>query len=215
METTQQISNDSFSLNWLSNMKHSLDFLEESLRRSFDEVDGSSFIEMDPDFFSLRWTNSNDFDFSLPSCDSSLVVHADQIFFNGHLLPLHLVNSLKNKEKEGSITESKNWDGSISSNSSPSLNSSDFISMKSCHNKQNLPLKMLRKYLYFLIPLYKKVKNLKKISSKTLRSFDDSARSPPRPSIDRRRGNRVFDVAPESSIQDAVLHCKKSIANSA
>ncbi|KAL0905875.1 hypothetical protein M5K25_024320 [Dendrobium thyrsiflorum] len=222
METTQQISNDSFSLNWLSNIKHSLDFLEESLRRSFDGLDGNSFIEMDPDFFSLRWTNSIDFDFSLPSCDGPLVVHADQIFFNGHLLPLQVINTSKNND--GSITLSKNWDDSVSTNSSPSFTSSDTMTMKSCHNKQKLPLlkrntkspvKMLRKYLYFLIPLYKKVLNLKKASSKMPRSFDDSPRSPPRMSIERRRGNRVFDVPSESSIHDAVLHCKKSIANSA
>lgn len=222
MDTTEQVSNDSFSLNWLSNIKHSLDFLEESLRRSFDGLDGSSFIEMDPDFFSLRWTNSTDFDFSLPSCDASLVVHADQIFFSGHLLPLHPANTLKTKED--CISQTNTWDNSASTNSSPrSLNSSDFISMRSCQNKQNLPLfresakspvQMLRKYLYFLIPLYKMIRNLKKMSSKMPRGFDDLTGSPPRTSIERRRGNRVFDVASDSSIQDAVLHCKKSIAKS-
>ncbi|XP_020574995.1 probable membrane-associated kinase regulator 6 [Phalaenopsis equestris] len=214
METTQQISNDSFSLSWLSNTKHSLGFLEESLRRSFDGLDESSFIDMDPNFFSLRWTNSTDFDFSHPNCGdvaatpaASLVVHADQIFFNGHLLPLHLVNTLKSK------------DDSVSTNSSPSLNSSDFIAMRSCgkplsRESTKSPVKMLMKYLNFLIPLYKKVRKMKKNSWKTPRSFDNSTGSPSRMSFERRRGSRVFDVASESPIQDAVLHCKKSIAKS-
>ncbi|CAL9149501.1 unnamed protein product [Musa hybrid cultivar] len=85
MEIPQHSTNDSFSYSWLMNVvKSPLDSAQE---------DGSSFIEVDPKVFSRRWkTDSLDFDFHLPTPQSSALVHADQIISDGLLLPLHLVH---------------------------------------------------------------------------------------------------------------------------
>ncbi|PKA59039.1 putative membrane-associated kinase regulator 6 [Apostasia shenzhenica] len=181
---------------------------------------------MDPDWFSMRWTGLTDFDFNLPSFESSVMAHADQIFSDGHLLPLHLGNPLKSKEASGS-TDSM-LKRSVSLDSSKRLLSS--ISRSGEDNENNkLPLirpgakspgRILRKYLYFIIPLFKKVKSFKLISSRSVRSCGDSPRSSARTmnngfsAIERRRINRVFDVDTESSIHEAVLHCKKSNGSS-
>ncbi|THU70732.1 hypothetical protein C4D60_Mb08t28050 [Musa balbisiana] len=59
MEIPQHSTNDSFSYSWLMNVKSPLDSAQE---------DGSSFIEVDPKVFSMRWkTDSLDFDFHLPT----------------------------------------------------------------------------------------------------------------------------------------------------
>ncbi|KAE8722685.1 hypothetical protein F3Y22_tig00013773pilonHSYRG00031 [Hibiscus syriacus] len=48
METSQPLSIESFSYSWLVNLKPSLDGLDSSLRGSLDAYDEASFIEMDP-----------------------------------------------------------------------------------------------------------------------------------------------------------------------
>ncbi|XP_020585736.1 probable membrane-associated kinase regulator 6 [Phalaenopsis equestris] len=228
MESINQISIESFSHGWLTNINSPFDFdsLEDSLRRSFDAIDSTSFIEMDPDFFSMRWIDSTSFDFTLPSSsEPSNLVHADQIFSNGQLLPS---TPLKKNEphfspdsalnRTFSIGSSKklfpeinHWDESISANASPTHK-----------NRKTSPGKRLRKYLNFLIPLYKKVKKLKMMMSlRAIRSCGDSLIRSVRmknefSSMERNRGgrvNRVFDLEFECSIHDAILHCKKSFAN--
>ncbi|KAG1367727.1 putative membrane-associated kinase regulator 6 [Cocos nucifera] len=90
----QELTIDSFSYNWLRNIKPSIDSLDDGLRFSLDFQDAGSFIEMDPKLISMRWTaDSIDFDFTLPSSQSPVLAHADHIFSNGLLLPLdHLIN---------------------------------------------------------------------------------------------------------------------------
>ncbi|KAK8956391.1 hypothetical protein KSP40_PGU013348 [Platanthera guangdongensis] len=231
MEAIQQISNESFSHgNWLNN--NTKRFLEESLSRSFNALDAASFIEMDLDFFSMRWADSLDFNFSRPSGgDASLAAAAaamnvaDQIFFNGRLLPLHLVNQGPIASPDSVLLRP--------SKSSPCQSESDFSAYSDSAmtpgrfgNKERAmsPAKILKKYLYFLVPLCRKVKKLRIISSsKAPRRFDCSSRrswgrrmSNVGLTADDRRwpANRAFDVEAASSIHDAVLHCKKSNGNS-
>ncbi|XP_010917092.1 probable membrane-associated kinase regulator 6 [Elaeis guineensis] len=99
MEPSQhQLSMDSFSYSWLLNLNPSFDSLDDGLRFSLDTQDGGSFIEMDPKLISMRWKDDSlDFDFTLPSSQSPALVHADQIFSDGLLLPLHLITSRKNE----------------------------------------------------------------------------------------------------------------------
>ncbi|KAG1346511.1 putative membrane-associated kinase regulator 6 [Cocos nucifera] len=93
-----QLSIDSFSCGWLLNLNPSLDSLDDGLRFSLDTQDGGSFIEMDPKLISMRWKDDSlDFDFTLPSSQSPVLVHADQIFSDGLLLPLHLITSRKSE----------------------------------------------------------------------------------------------------------------------
>ncbi|KAI0488084.1 hypothetical protein KFK09_027910 [Dendrobium nobile] len=243
MENRSQISIESFSYEWLNNINPTFDFdsLEDSLRRSFEAQDSSSFIEMDPDFFSIRWTDLEGFDFNLPAgCEPSDLVHADQIFSNGLLLPLS--TTLKEKQAsfsaDSALTRSvsmdfsktllfdrNHWDNSVSTNTSPAYYSPYSLPLDSGASKLKLPLnrhrknsawKILRQYLNFLIPLYKKVKKLKMISLRTTRSCGDSPISLARMTneFSNIEQNRAFNWEFESSIHDAVLHCKKSIANS-
>ncbi|XP_008803934.1 probable membrane-associated kinase regulator 6 [Phoenix dactylifera] len=254
METSQQLFGDSFSYGWLVNIKPSFESLNSSFRRSFD---GSSFIEMDPDLFSMRWTNdAHDFNFNLPSSQSPVSVHADQIFSNGLLLPLHLNNPPQSEvgcESFGTnFSRSNSLDSSkallsrsnrfqsryfytvqsrpVSSNSSPLFHSAEStpISMSlSCSSKSvasrsgkfkspffrnctKSPKKILWKYLCLLMPLYNKVRGLSLSSPKSATSCRDSVRDSPRmttafSSIEWCRGNA------DSSIYDAILHCKRSI----
>ncbi|KAK8935497.1 hypothetical protein KSP39_PZI013576 [Platanthera zijinensis] len=223
MEAIQQISNESFSHgNWLnSNTKRSLEFLEETLSRSFDALDAASFIEMDLDFFSMRWADSLDFNFTRPSGgDASLAAAA-----HGRLLPLHLVNQGPIASPDSVLLPP--------SKSSPCQSESDFSAYSDSamtpgrfgdKERAMSPAKILKKYLYFLVPLYRTVRKLRMMaSSKAPRRFDCSSRRSCGRRMsnvgliadDRRRpANRIFDVEAASSIHDAVLHCKKSNGNS-
>ncbi|KAG1362383.1 putative membrane-associated kinase regulator 6 [Cocos nucifera] len=255
METSQQLFGDSFSYGWLVNIKPSFESFSSSFRHSFD---GSSFIEMDPDFFSMRWTSdAHDFTFNPLSTPSPVSAHADQIFSNGHLVQLHLSTpppqSEEGHESLGSnLSRSKSLDSSkalllyrsnrfqsqcfhaipsrpVSSNSSPLFHSAQStpVLMSSCSSKSvasrsgkskssffkncaRSPKKILWKYLCFLMPLYKKVKGLSSTSPKSGRSCRNSVGNSPRmttacSSKEWRCGNA------DSSIYDAILHCKKSI----
>ncbi|WOL01509.1 hypothetical protein Cni_G10226 [Canna indica] len=137
METSQHFSNDSFSYSWLMNIKSPLDASATSgngaaLRTSLDAPDGnSSFIEMDPKLFSKRWSrrsttaDSLDFDFHLPTAQPGVLVHADQLFADGLLLPLHLVHHRPPKTTGEAVAESPTTDPvllrSLSIGSSESL----------------------------------------------------------------------------------------------
>lgn len=97
METSQQCSNGSFSCGWSRNVRLPGESSDGGLRSSHDAQDSDSFIEMDPRFISKRRkADSMDFEFDLPaSPEPPLLVHADQIFSDGLLLPLHRVTPPK------------------------------------------------------------------------------------------------------------------------
>ncbi|KAG0498191.1 hypothetical protein HPP92_002882 [Vanilla planifolia] len=180
MEATLQISNDSFSLGRL----------QDSLRCSEDSFDHGSFIDMDPNLFSIRWIDLEPFDLNPVSCEFSVLVNPVE----GHGDPV--------------ILQSKEWDDSHCRDSSPTLRIGS--------NKQKLALlrlslkspgMILRKYLCFLIPLYKKVKKFKLVSPRRVQSCGDSLKGSPR------RSNALSET--EIFINDAVLHCKKCNANEA
>ncbi|XP_073001800.1 uncharacterized protein [Typha latifolia] len=234
----QQLCDTSFSYGWLRSKKPSLDFLENSLSQSFDR---SSFIDMDPDFFSMRWTSdSHDFDFNLPGAQSPELVHADKIFSNGLILPSQFSSPPKDEQVCNSCDSFFSRSQSVSSckallsrpisgNSSPLFLSAQStpISTSSCSsksvssrrgNKSKSPLlrsctkspkKILLKYLFFLLPLYKKVKELRLFSSKSASISKYSAANSARKnagfsSMEWCRGNA------DSAVHDAILYCKRS-----
>ena len=108
METSQPLSIESFSYSWLVNLKPSLDSLDSSLRASLDACDEASFIEMDPRMPPSRrfFRNSQDFKFDFPISQTPLtLVHADELFFNGYVMPF-FVNPLKMEPYEVSDSTS-------------------------------------------------------------------------------------------------------------
>ncbi|KAJ6340531.1 hypothetical protein OIU77_008320 [Salix suchowensis] len=91
METSQSLSIESFSYSWLVNLKPSLESLDSSLRASIDAPDEAFFIEMDPRMPPSKrfFGNSQDFKFDFPISQSPLtLVHADELFSNGYVMPL-------------------------------------------------------------------------------------------------------------------------------
>ncbi|KAJ6677227.1 MEMBRANE-ASSOCIATED KINASE REGULATOR 6-RELATED [Salix viminalis] len=91
METSQSLSIESFSYSWLVNLKPSLESLDSSLRTSIDAPDEAFFIEMDPRMPPSKrfFGNSQDFKFDFPISQSPrALVHADELFSNGYVMPL-------------------------------------------------------------------------------------------------------------------------------
>ncbi|KAG6537721.1 hypothetical protein ZIOFF_002816 [Zingiber officinale] len=208
-------------------------------RRSHDDGAGS-FIEIDPDgFFSMRWSTSNDgfdFDFSLPPPQCSDQVHADQIFSGGHLLPL----LDRQRQFAGAVTPSARRLTESQSANSNRFDSPRRICAGSSTpgpaKSSSSAKKTARKYFCFLTPLYKTVKDLMLVASSSSSSFTssfsssssssssssfksastgkDSARSSPRSSNAMSSADLCRGSNADISVNDAILHCKKSIVSS-
>lgn len=217
MESSEPLSVESFSYRWLVNLKPAHESFDgSSVRTSLDASDEASFIEMDPRMppsrrFSPNRGNSasQDFKFDFPgvSPSSPALVHADELFCDGYVLPLFLDPS-KMKAYE-------------TSNSTPSRPGSlKLMSSKSCSPPSSktrcgkLSKRMFGKYMDFLRPLYR----IFRAGRSSFRAEYGDARGPgmrnwvypeeassPTISEDCRRS---FDS--ESSIYEAVLHCKRS-----
>ncbi|KAG4397879.1 hypothetical protein GLYMA_10G229200v4 [Glycine max] len=221
METSQPLSIESFSYSWLVNLRPSaLESLESSLRTPLDASDEtSSFIEMDPRMPPSKrfFKNSQDSKFDFPISQSPLtLVHADELFSNGYLMPL-FVESLQMEEYESSDSNT-----SLVSSSSHAPKSeaptgpSRCLSLKKC---RTLSRRVFQKYLNFLRPLCRKLRVHKPSidavakrgeAVKNRRYYSDTATSP-RISVAFSADDWRYSCDSESSIYEAVLHCKRSI----
>ncbi|KAK9672557.1 hypothetical protein RND81_12G108400 [Saponaria officinalis] len=222
IETSQPLSIESFSYSWLINLKPSLiESLSESFRAALDSSDesSSSFIEMDPNMPpSRRFVKlENDFDFNVPFSEQS--VPADELFSNGLLLPL--VDSPR--PKTYSYSDSSRCASPFLDVEDRRVSSGhqkiDCSSLRRC--KSLLSRKMFEKYLQFLCPLLEKIR-LCKLKSSRRRSGDNricplrnnrvhhSPQASPRTSICSSPGDWRRSCDSESSIHEAVLHCKRS-----
>ncbi|KAG8381216.1 hypothetical protein BUALT_Bualt06G0099100 [Buddleja alternifolia] len=189
METTlQSPSNESFSYSWIPNLK-----LDDSLISSvdaFDHQDEASFIEMDPRlppskrFFRV----SSDFCFEFPSSDHNQsplgLVHADQLISNGFLVPL-FVEDVK--------TNRFDCEDDYMSNCSSSRGKVVHLSKRVRRVSWK---RFFEKYLKFLLrPFFCRRAN---------RNWEFSAGTlSPRTSV-------AYSCDSESSIYEAVLHCKRT-----
>jgi len=219
METSHPLSIESFSYSWLVNLKPSMESLEGSLRASLDASDeASSFIEMDPRMPPSKrfFRNSQDFKFDFPTSQSPLtLVDADELFSNGYLMPL-FVESLKMEAYEAS-------------DANPSLPSSSHVpkivvpnahsrcpSLKGC---RTLSRRIFQKYLNFLRPLCRRLRSGKSGSKpESVIKRTESAKNrgcysetSPRISVAYSADDWRKSCDSESSIYEAVLHCKRSI----
>ncbi|XP_020203899.1 probable membrane-associated kinase regulator 6 [Cajanus cajan] len=218
METSHPLSIESFSYSWLVNLKPSLESLDGSLRTSLDASDEASFIEMDPRMPPSKrfFRNSQDFKFDFPTSQSPLtLVDADELFSNGYLMPL-FVESLKLEAYEAS-------------DANPSLPSSSHVpksvapnghsrcpSLKRC---RTLSRRIFQKYLNFLRPLCRRLRSGKSGSKpESVVKRTESAKNrgyysetSPRISVAYSADDWRKSCDSESSIYEAVLHCKRSI----
>jgi hypothetical protein len=201
-------------------METSHPLLVESFSYSLDDDEASSFIEMDPRMPPSRrfFINSQDLKFDCPTSQHSpltTLVDADQLFSNGYLVPL-FVESLNIEPYE--------YD-SLNSNSTLPCSSSHVPkkvvpienprtpSLKRC---RTLSRRMFQKYLNFLSPLCRRLRGQKSGSKhenivKRTQSVKNIGRnyceSSPRVSA-------AYSCDSDSSIYEAVLHCKRSIGMS-
>uniref|UniRef100_A0A5B6YRI7 Membrane-associated kinase regulator 6 n=1 Tax=Davidia involucrata TaxID=16924 RepID=A0A5B6YRI7_DAVIN len=218
METSQPLSIESFSYSWLVNLKPSLESLDESLRASLDASDEASFIEMDPKlppskrFFRV----SQDFNFDFPISQSPLtLVHADELISNGFLMPL-FVKPLKTETYDAadSIPTTP-----VSSHAQMNMHSASKLRCSSLRRCRRLSRQLLQKYLDFLRPLCQKLRGQRSDSTagtvntrmQEVKNWMYSPATSPRTSLAYSADNWRMSCDSESSIYDAVLHCKKSI----
>ncbi|KAF4400311.1 probable membrane-associated kinase regulator 6 [Cannabis sativa] len=238
METSQSVSIESFSYSWLVNLK--VPSLDNSLRTSLDASEyhdhaSNSFIEMDPRMPpSKRFFRnySQDFKFDFPTSPSPLTfVHADELISNGYLMPLFLDDhhdplktTSTSNENMSSILNSLHSHSSNQGVVAPPNNiiSSDCSSLRRC--RRLVSRRIIQKYLSFLRPLYRRIRGHNKGSSSSAKAAVH---------VDNKRGkNRVYSsetASPrisvaysvsdrkscdsDTSIYEAVLHCKRSIGN--
>ena len=219
MDTSHPLSIESFSYSWLVNLKPSLESLDGSLRTSLDASDEtSSFIEMDPRMTPSKrfFRNSQDFKFDFPISQSPrTLVDADELFSNGYLMPL-FVESLKMEAFEASdvipsLPSSSHVPKSVVPNSH-----SRCPSLKRC---KTLSRRIFLKYLNFLRPLYRRLRGGKSgskpesvvkrtVSAKNRGYYSETS---PRISVAYSADDWRKSCDSESSIYEAVLHCKRSI----
>ncbi|MBA0564103.1 hypothetical protein Golob_009061, partial [Gossypium lobatum] len=220
METSQPLSIESFSYSWLVNLKPSLDSVDSSLRASLDAYDEASFIEMDPRMPPSKrfFRNSQDFKFDFPISQTPLtLVHADELFSNGHVMPF-FINPSKVEAYEVS--------GSTSSLPTTTSHAPDLM-VPPCKTRhpsltrcRRLSKRIFSKYLNFVRPLYRRILRGSKSSGRaesvdarvhSRKNWVYSTTTSPRISVAYSADEYRKSCDSESSIYEAVLHCKKSI----
>ncbi|XP_057464176.1 probable membrane-associated kinase regulator 6 [Actinidia eriantha] len=221
METSQSLSIESFSYSWLVNIKPSFDsLLDDSLRTSIDASDEASFIEMDPKLPASKrfFIGSQDFHFDFPISQSPLTpVHADELISNGFLIPL-FVKSLKMEAFDTSDSIPTTPISSHIQNNVRSASKLRCLSLRRCHR---LSKRIFQKYLEFIMTLCRKLQSRRRSGSRTEAAdtrmqklnkwIIDSPATSPRTSATYSVGNWRGSCDSESSINEAILHCKRSI----
>lgn len=185
MEASCPLAIESFSNSWLVNINSSIDHIKK------DQTDASSnrFKE-----------EAQDFEFDTPI--SRYLVHADQLFANGFILPIYIDPS---KIEPSSSSSSKALSRKVSIH---------YCSIRKwCKSSKQIA----RKYFRVIRPSCEKVGGLRKSTSRVealmerrewkAQSLSNSLQGSPQ-NTDCSLGD-WFHI--ESSIHEAVLHCKRSI----
>lgn len=193
METSLSLASDSFSYSWLSNSnKFPVDYLDDDPHR----VSITSF------YGDSTSNNSQSFNFSTCISQSNLVlVHADEIFSNGFLLPFFVdpYTQESNQTKIGT---------SFSSRSFSSRN------METHHGFLiRLRKSTWRTLLQFFNQLRKKVEKSRKSTKVRIEDIDEIDWQVKSLRSNSQKASPIGDfyVDHDNSIYEAVLHCKKSI----
>lgn len=217
---------DSFSYSWLVNFPSLEASIDDHHQTYEDSSSSSSFIEMDPRLppsrrFFIKTAHESSFKFdnfvSFSDEDHSLV-HADELFRDGYVMPYRLKATSAATEEESepldTTTTGKIETRGVKSKSSPT----------SCRKLRRVSKWVLLKYFDFLTPLCKRLRRcrsagptrsigmdsrIRVTTSSRSRVYSDEMTSSPRISVaDDYYWRRSCDS--ESSIYEAVLHCKKS-----
>ncbi|CAL0300693.1 unnamed protein product [Lupinus luteus] len=216
METTQPLSIESFSYSWLENLNSSLEGLDGFLRTSLDASDESPFIEMDPRMPPSKrfFKNSQISKFDFPISHSPLtLVDAGELFSNGYLMPF-FDESLKMEVNEA-LHSNSNLPSSLHAPKTvvPTSHSCCF-SLKRC---RAVSRRVFQKYLDYLRNLcrnlggHKAGSNSKTVGKRAKANMGYYSETNPRISVPYSDDDWRRSCNSESSIHEAVLHCKRSI----
>ncbi|XP_027103658.1 probable membrane-associated kinase regulator 6 [Coffea arabica] len=225
------LSIESFSHSWLMNLKPSsfesgLDY-KSSCSTSFDASDEASFIEMDPKMppsrrFS-RVPKDFSFDFRNSPAPLTLADAEDLISADGFLMPL-FGNRPVIMSDEGTHESSSSPAFIVSSlNDKEAVRSSSRVRCSSLRRCKRLSKRIFQKYMDFLRPLCQKLRGHRSGSSRVAsvsssRGCENEGKnaefySPatsPRTSVAWSADNWRRSCDSESSIYEAVLHCKRT-----
>lgn len=221
MEASQPLSIESFSYSWLVNLKPSMEGVDSSVRASLDASDEASFIEMDPRLPPskrfIRISSSSDFNFDFPMSQSTTpfpLAHADEIFSNGYVLPIFANQSKMEKYRVSDFTCDQVSTCQATKNAIPGSK----LRCSSLRRCQTFSKQIFGKYFHFLRPLYQIIRNQKsnsKAEAGSRRAQGVKSWVYPADSSPRMSAHSVDDwrksCDSESSIYEAVLHCKRSI----
>jgi hypothetical protein len=214
---------DSFSRGWLNRGAQAMPPVADAdLGCSFGS--SRSFIDMDPaELFSMRWTTTapppeTDFEFGLPGAGSGsssdppspVLVSASQIIRDGRLLPGEPAVACRRsdaRERHGDRTGAPRSSPSQplfrSAQSTPASLSKNAPGRRGRRSPSS-SWKILVQYLRFLMPLYRKVRALRRFSGPRPRVAPASPARASTSSIEWCHGNA------DTAVRDAILYCKKS-----
>ncbi|XP_075493300.1 putative membrane-associated kinase regulator 6 [Primulina tabacum] len=213
--TLQSPSIESFSYSWLANL-NATSFDPDLYLASNDASyyhDESPFIEMDPRLPpSKRFIRvSSDFGFDFPVSESPLsLVHADEVISNGILVPIFVKDSKKDRlgTEDGHVTTTS---GPLSAQNT--LHSSSRVVCVSSRRCRRLSKRWFHKYLKFLFrPFFCKRRLVSKFGNMNKKWPGFSAATSPRSSSVTYSADDNWrrSCDSESSIYEAVLHCKRT-----
>ncbi|XP_019159467.1 PREDICTED: probable membrane-associated kinase regulator 6 isoform X2 [Ipomoea nil] len=228
MENLQPLATESFSYSWLFNGNPPLDGLadSESPRTSIDEAGALEITTFIVHQKRLLNEESQNFNFDLPAASSESplsMVHADELFSEGQIIPLY-INRSNNEAKKESLSDS------ITAPESQK----DFI-----EKWRGLPSRMLQKWLRYLKPLFKRIgmqRNTAKVGCQASVPRFTKAYSAVDRAGEKQTGNKKKNIrktrswsnTPQASplqspyhstddkhdmeclVTEAILHCKRS-----
>lgn len=156
MESLQSLATESFSYSWLFNGKSPLNGLadSESPRSSIDEASALEITTFIVHQKILLNEEAQNFKFDLPAANSESalsMVHADEIFSDGQIMPLY-INRSKNEALKESRSDSITAPESTLTPTVISQVKKDFI-----EKWRGLPSRILQKWLRYLKPLFKRL----------------------------------------------------------
>nr|GMD33245.1 probable membrane-associated kinase regulator 6 [Ipomoea batatas] len=244
MENLKPLATESFSYSWLLNGNPRLDGLAdlESPRISIDEAGAFEITTFIVHQKRLLNEEAQNFNFDLPaaSSESAILVHADEIFSEGQIIPLY-INRSKNKAVKESLSDSITAapeSAALTPTTIISQAQKDFI-----EKWRGLPSRMLHKWLRYLKPLLKRLgmqRNTAKVGCQASAPRLTKAYSAVDRTGEKQTGNkkknlrktRSWSNTPKASpsnspyhssddkhdmeclVTEAILHCKRSFGDS-
>ncbi|XP_030548586.1 probable membrane-associated kinase regulator 6 [Rhodamnia argentea] len=222
MEASQPLSIESFSYSWLVNRNPSAEITDGSVRASLDASEEAYFIEMDPRFPSSKSFRRNsisyDFKFDFPTSQPPLpFVHADEVFRDGYVLPF-FVDPLKLKSCEASNHPTSSPPPPVHVKRTVMPESK--LRSPSLRQCRRLSRRIFRKYLHLFRPLVQmmrgrgtgpKAEETRGAKSQAIKNSVHPVECSPRISSAYSADEWRRSCDSESSIYEAVLHCKRSI----